>query len=226
MISVIIPTLNAETELVPTLAALVPATVAGLVGQVVISDGGSRDGTLKVAELTGCDLVTGKPGRGGQLARGADCARHDWLLFLHADTVLQPGWQEEVERFLGRPEAAMRAGVFGFRLADHGWRPRLIEAGVALRCALLALPYGDQGLLISRALYREIGGFSDISLMEDVEMVRRLGRRRLYRLRAIARTGAGRYRRDGYFPRVLRNWFCLALYFAGVHPDRIVRLYR
>ncbi len=92
MLTVIIPTLNAERALEPTLAALMPAVMSGLIKQLVVSDGGSDDHTVAIADDAGADIVSGPAGRGNQLALGATQARGDWLLFLHADTLLEPGW--------------------------------------------------------------------------------------------------------------------------------------
>ena len=100
MISVVIPTLDAEAGLTATLSALVPATVQGLVREVVIADGGSEDGTSEIADIAGAEFVVSEKGRGTQLAAGADHARSDWLLFLHADTVLQSGWEREAATFM------------------------------------------------------------------------------------------------------------------------------
>lgn len=228
MITVVIPTLNAAATLGPTLAALVPGVVAGLVKQLVIVDGGSDDGTVAIAEAAGGDVVCAPAGRGGQLAAGARAARGAWLLFLHADTLLEPGWESAARRFIDAAERAGetdRVAYFRFHLDDRGVRPRLLERIVALRCRLLALPYGDQGLVISRAFYERIGGYSAIPLMEDVELVRRIGRRRLSRLGHCATTSAARYRRDGYARRMARNALCLALFAVGVSPARIGRLY-
>ena len=122
-----------------------------------------------------------------------------------------------------RPPAA---AAFRFALDDMGFLPRLIEAGVAMRCTVLRLPYGDQGLLIPRRLYDEIGGFQAMPLMEDVDMVRRLGRSRTLILRTQAVTSAIRYRRDGYLRRVARNLACLGLYYMHAPMSLIVRLYR
>ena len=123
------------------------------------------------------------------------------------------------------PEASSRAGYFDFALDDGVPAARRLERIVAWRCRVLALPYGDQGLLIARSLYRAVGGFAPLPLMEDVDLVRRLGRRRLARIGAQCISSPRRYRREGYWRRPLRNLFCLSLYFAGVPPDRIVRLY-
>jgi rSAM/selenodomain-associated transferase 2 len=224
MISVVIPTLNAGERLPRTLGALVPAAIDGLIKEVIVADGGSADRTLAVADDAGCVVVGAKRGRGGQLAAGAAVARADWLLFLHADTVLQAGWEEHAKAHMTR--GTDEAATFRFRLDERGLAARYVEAVVAARCALLALPYGDQGLLISRRLYEKVGGFADIPLMEDVDLVRRLGRRRLAYLPAAATTSAERYRREGYVARMARNATCIGLYFLGVAPQRIARIYR
>jgi hypothetical protein len=117
------------------------------------------------------------------------------------------------------------AAAFRFRLLDEGWKPRLLEAAVSLRCGLFRVPYGDQGLLLPRALYDEVGGYSDQPLMEDVDLIRRIGRRRIRMLRADAVTSAVRYRNEGYARRILRNQACLAMYAAGFSPERIAAMY-
>jgi hypothetical protein len=107
-----------------------------------------------------------------------------------------------------------------------GFKPRLLELGVALRCTLLRLPYGDQGLLIPRRLYRQLGGYRNLPLMEDVDLIRRLGRSRTIIFRARAITSAIRYRRDGYLRRSVRNILCLTLYYMRVPVSTIARVYR
>jgi rSAM/selenodomain-associated transferase 2 len=225
MLSVIIPTLNAEQDLPLTLSALIPGVVSGLIKEVVISDGGSIDQTCEMAENTGCRCVTGPSGRGVQLAKGARAARGDWLLFLHADTVLSPGWDEEVSHYMSQSYAAAHAGVFRFALDDFRPQARRLERMVALRCRLLALPYGDQGLLIHRSLYDQTGGYAELPLMEDVDLIRRIGRKRLIYFRSTAQTSATRYINGGYLRRPLRNLLCLSLFFLRVPPRHITRLY-
>lgn len=228
MISVVIPTLDAEQRLAATLSALVEAAVDGLVREVIVVDGGSKDRTRVIVDQSGADMIECAPGRGRQLAEGAARARSPWLLFLHADTVLQPGWEREAVAFMRAVDLGERpnsAAAFRFKLDDKGLAPRTLEALVRLRCAAVRLPYGDQGLLISRRLFNEIGGYRDMPIMEDVDIVRRLGRGRLTMLDAIATTSADRYKSDGYVARTLRNQMCLALYGAGLPAERIVRIY-
>jgi len=228
MISVIIPTQNAERTLAHTLTALVPAVVDGIVQEAILVDGGSTDDTRAIAEAAGTHLVFAPAGRGSQLEAGASQAKGDWLLFLHADTVLEPGWAEEAQSFMERVESGRRAqaaAAFRFALDDEGFMPRFVEQLVALRCRLLALPYGDQGLLISRNLYNRLGGFRPLPLMEDVDLVRRLRRRELVILQSRAVTSGERYRREGYLARSLRNLGCVLLYYLRVPARVLTRLY-
>jgi rSAM/selenodomain-associated transferase 2 len=223
MLSIVIPTLNAAATLPSALAALAQEA---LEHEVVVSDGGSTDATAAIARDSGARVVDGAPGRGAQLQAGAAAARGDWLLFVHADTCLAPGWARAVTDFCGARESDSRAAYFRFALDDRAAAARRLELIVRLRCRLLALPYGDQGLLISRRLYDAAGGFRALAIMEDVDIVRRLGRRRLVGLDHDAVTSAARYRRDGWWRRPARNLMCLALWFGGVPPARIAQLYQ
>jgi rSAM/selenodomain-associated transferase 2 len=216
-LSVIIPALDAND--------LLPAAVArlrgDLVGEIIIADGGTVPAPSRLGD--GVTVITGDSGRGQQLHAGAAAAAGDWLLFLHADTRLADGWREAVRDHVR--DHPGKAAFFRFVLDDASPAARRLERIVALRCRLLALPYGDQGLLISRRLYEAVGGFRPIPLMEDVDIIRRIGRARLRRLDVAAVTSAARYRREGYLRRMGRNLVCLSLFYAGVSPDRIRKLY-
>ena len=222
-ISVIIPTLDAADELPAALAALADARI---IGEIIIADGGSSDATVAVARAAGARIVAAARGRGTQLAAGAAAATGGWLLFLHADCRLAPGWDAAVEAFTAASGAASRAGYFAFALDDASPAARRLERIVAWRCRVFGLPYGDQGLLIARTLYEAVGGFAALPLMEDVDLARRLGRRRLAPLGMPAYASGRRYRQSGYIRRPLRNLLCLSLYFIGVPTQRIARLYR
>jgi rSAM/selenodomain-associated transferase 2 len=219
MISIIIPTLNEEGNLRALLAGL------GGAGQheIIVVDGGSSDATARVAGEYGVSFYRTPPGRGCQLARGAEKAGGDWLLFLHADCRLPPDWRELLEAHRRKqPEKAM---AFSLKLDDDSPAARMLEAVVRWRCRLLALPYGDQGLFIPRVLYEKAGGFSPLVLMEDVDLIRRIGRRRVVLSPVEIIASAVRYKRDGYFRRMTRNMVCLMLYFIGVPVETIKKLY-
>ncbi|WP_193552302.1 TIGR04283 family arsenosugar biosynthesis glycosyltransferase [Oleisolibacter albus] len=221
-LSVIIPALDAAGTLPATLDAL-SAWTGGL--DLILVDGGSSDGTVRLATGHGARVLRTGRGRGLQLAAGAAAATGDWLLLLHADTVPAPGWDGAVAGFLDDPDNRERAGYFRFALDDASPPARRLERLVAWRCRTLALPYGDQGLLLSRSLYRAVGGVRPLPLMEDVDLVRRLGRPRLVPLAAAAVTSAEKWRRDGWWRRSARNLLCLSLWYAGVPPRLIRRVY-
>lgn len=222
MLSIVIPTLDAAAELSRTLAALAPALSGD---EIVVADGGSRDDTARIATAAGARVIEAPRGRGSQLRAGAAAARGEWLLFLHADTRPAPGWRAVAARFIADPANTARAAVFRFALDDADPRARRIERRVAWRVRALGLAYGDQGLLIARDFYRALGGFPAIPLMEDVALVRRIGKRRLTALDHAALTSAARYRRDGWRLRPARNVALLSLYFLGVPPRWLARLY-
>lgn len=224
-ISIVIPTCNAAAWLRHSLPPLAAFPALDLIREVIIADCGSTDGTSEIAEAAGARLVRADAGRGPQLAAGAAAARGEWLMFLHADTVLEDGWDDAVRRFVGDPANTGRAGYFRFALDDPRFGARRIAWLANLRCRLLGLPYGDQGLLIHGELYRACGGFRALPLMEDVDLAGRIGRRRLVQLDSVAVTSAERYRRDGFWLRPLRNQFCLLLWFLGVPPRAIRRIY-
>ena len=217
MLSAIVPALDAAARLPACLERLRAAD------EMLVVDGGSADATAAVARRAGARVLTAPRGRGGQLRAGAAAARGDWLLFVHADTRLGAGWRAAADRHMARRPGS--AACFRLRLDADAWQARLIETAVAARVRLLGLAYGDQGLLVSRALYEAAGGYRPLPLMEDVDLVRRIGRRRLFALDEPALTGAERWRREGWLRRSARNLACLGLYALGLPPERIARLY-
>ena len=225
MITVVIPTLNAAAHLPHTLAPLVQGAADGLIKHVIIADGGSQDDTIAIAEAAGCDVVTSPPGRAKQLRAGAAAAKANWLLFMHADTALAPGWTAEAQRFMSQPQARKRAAAFRLAFDDDSRAARRVVFWARLRARIMKLPYGDQGLLISRFLYDALGGYPDLPLMEDVELVRRIGRKRLTILQTEAVTSADKYRRDGWDKRSWRNLGLMARYLLGADPVKLAKAY-
>jgi len=186
MISVVIPTHNAQASLTRCFDSLIGPTVRGVVKEVIVADGGSNDDTLALADAAGCHVVQAGKTRASRLAAGAKAARSDWILFLHPETALDPGCEVEAEAFISRVTVEhQRAAAFRFALDEFDAPSRRAEALTALRCWLFKLPYGDQGLLVPKRLYNKLGGYRE-GPVEDIDLVRRIGATRLVMLRARA----------------------------------------
>lgn len=219
-ISVIIPTLNAATALPGCVAALMEGLNAGLIREVIVTDGGSSDDTARIAEAIGAEVLTGPASRGGQLRRGCEAAQGDWLLILHADTQLDPGWAELVAPAL----SSDAPGYFRLAFDARGAGPRIVACWANFRSRLFGLPYGDQGLLIRSETLKEAGSYPDVPLMEDVALARRL--KGLRGVPVTARTSFARYAAEGWLRRGSRNLLLLLRYLTGADPHVLAQAYR
>ena len=226
-LSIVIPTLNAMPRLVDCLATLVAGLGAGLIRDVVVVDAGSDDQSPALALDMGCRVIqvghNGR-GRGQQLAAGAKAAKGDWLLFLHGDSVPLEGWIAACKSHIAA--APHQAAYFQLGFDDQAPSALRIAFWANWRARLFGLPCGDQGLLLSRALYEAVGGFRPIALMEDVDLVGKLGKSRLRFLPAAVETSAERYRKGGWWFVPLRNLTRLVAFLCGVSPERIKSWYR
>lgn len=220
-ISVIIPTLNAESGLSRCLESLMEGLEAGLIRELIVSDGGSSDATGAIAQAWGAEVLLGPASRGGQLRRGCARAEGTWLLVLHADTALAPGWAAAMRDHMN---TCSDAGWCRLRFDCPGPAAWSVARWANLR-SHVGLPYGDQGLLLPRALYDQVGGYADIPLMEDVALVRAL-RGQMRRIDAVAVTSADKYVRQGWLRRGARNLLTLIRYRAGWDPELLARRYR
>lgn len=215
-LSVIIPALDEEEVVAQAVRSVRDEA------EVIVVDGGSEDRTRAVAQAEGAAVFTAPSGRGRQLDAGARRAGGDWLVFLHADTRLEEGWASALRHL----DAEVVGGAFRFAIDSPRLGYRVVEAGVALRCRLWRLPYGDQGLFVRREVYGMIGGFPPLPLMEDIAFVRRLSRVGLLVFPPVrAFTSARRWERRGILATTARNWWLLGLYALGRPPDRLARLY-
>lgn len=221
-LAVVVPAKDAADSLPAALAALARE---GLGGNTVVAVGDETDPTVAVAQGLGARVVVAPPGRGPQLMMGAGAAVAAWFLFLHADTVLGPGAGAAVRAFMADPANAEKAAYFRLAFDDDSPAARRVARFANWRAKAFGLPYGDQGLLIAAPFHRRLGGYRPLPLMEDVDLVRRIGKARLVELDAVAVTSAARYRQDGYILRPLRNLFCLGLWFLGAPPRIVKRFY-
>ncbi len=218
-LAIVVPTLEEED----TVRRFLPAALA-VADEVIVSDGGSRDGTVALARSLGARVVTGPPGRGIQLNRGAAATQADVLLFLHADTTLPPGGAEAV-----RAAAARGAPGGAFFLRFDADRPlqRLGSWLVNRRTRWLRVPLGDQAQWATRETFERLGGFPDWPLLEDVDFMLRLRRLPGFAIiEAPVTTGARRFLELGSVRTVAINWLIWLLFFCGVSPHRLARLYR
>ena len=216
MISVIIPTRNAEDYLVSTLSALVPGVVDGLIKEVIIVDAGSKDSTLEIAESTGCTIIRGDKNRGLQLWQGCQHARGDWFLILHADSKLGEGWIDQLRFHM--KEYALRAGYFRLKFDDASWFATFWAEVVAFRSRWLGMPSGDHGLFLSRALYESVGGYRDQFAFEDLALVMALGRTRLRPISVSLMTNADRFRDKNWLLNQITKSMTFIGYLLGFPP--------
>lgn len=222
-LGIVIPTLDEAEHLGALLDDLAGLPVCT---EVVVVDGGSRDATLAVAASATSRIVCSPPGRARQMNRGGAETTAPWLLFLHADTRLPPATARALADFLEHPPEE-EAAYFRFGVGADGIGWRLLERVQSLRERLTGLAYGDQGLLLSRRRWREMGGFPEIPVMEDVAAIRALRRTGgVRRLDAPLQSSPRRYLEEGVARTLVRNTCLISLYLGGVHPHRLARWYR
>ncbi|MBW2307584.1 MAG: TIGR04283 family arsenosugar biosynthesis glycosyltransferase [Deltaproteobacteria bacterium] len=218
--SIIIPTLNEAGNIVSTLKSIREASDT----EIIVVDGGSDDETVPLAGSYGAEVIISPAGRAGQMNRGAAAAKGEVLIFLHADTRLPPGFDRHVHHVLAQPDTA--AGAFELRIDSPLRRLRIIERIANLRSRLLQMPYGDQVIFLRADMFREVGGFPDMPIMEDLELIRRLRRRgRIVIAPAPALTSARRWIKLGICQTTLINQLAAVAYFLGISPTRIAHWY-
>jgi len=203
-----------------TIAQALRSASAGPDVEVIVVDGGSHDGTPRIARAMGAHVVSSPAGRARQMNAGAATARGSMLLFLHADTSLPVGFQARVYEILGHSDVS--AGAFQLHIAAPGRPFRWIERFVRLRSTILQLPYGDQAIFVKAETFRQLGGFPDCPIMEDYELVRKL--RRIGRVdiaRESVTTSARRWLANGVWRTTLMNQVCVVARRIGVSPERL-----
>ena len=229
LVSIVIPVLHDTTELASLLETLVPSrdspADSSVAYQIVVVNGDASDGSLRPLHhrFPTVEWAECTPGRARQMNHGARLATGQWLLFLHADACPEPGWIEAIQKV---DQSSSIGGAFSFRLESTAATARVLERGVDLRTRLLGLPYGDQGVFVRRQVFDEEMGYAELPIMEDLELVRRLGRRGpLTWSRVPIRVSARRWERDGWVRRSMLNVWLMGLFFVGVSPVWLARRY-
>jgi len=217
-LSIVIPTLNEGAGI----GALVDRLSGRPAVEVIVADGGSVDGTAEIAGARGAAVVSSRPGRALQMNNGAREARGETLLFLHADTVLPDGYDDDIR--LAMTDGRNAGGAFSFSLDEGSLGLRIIEKGANFRSRRLGITFGDQAIFVRRGHFRQIGGFPLQPIMEDHEFLRRLRRRgRVVILPRAAVTSARRWREAGTTRVTLLNMAITAAYLLGFSPERLKR---
>ena len=220
-ISIIIPTLN-EANIIEETITRLPLSEAV---EILVVDGGSRDGTAEMARDLGARVLSAAPSKAEQMNAGAADARGEVLLFLHADTRLPAQFEKKVMTALSRK--GVSAGAFTLGIDSEHWGLRFIERVANWRARFFKMPYGDQALFVSRQLFFEIGGFADYPIMEDFELVRRLKKMgQIVILPEAVKTSPRRWQNFGVFKTWLLNQIIVAAYFIGIPPQRLAFWYR
>ncbi|NLT70699.1 MAG: DUF2064 domain-containing protein [Verrucomicrobiaceae bacterium] len=218
-VSVIIPALN-ESE---NLKRLLPLLLQESPGEIIVVDGGSDDDTVSVAESLGAQVIRAERGRASQMNVGAHAAVGEFLLFLHADTTPPEGWALLVAETLIRP--GVPSGAFSFALSEPVRGKRIMESLVALRCRVFGTPYGDQGLFVRRRLFLALGGFPEWPILEDVEIVKQLGKLgKVVVTEEKALTSARRWRTKGVLRTFLAHQAILVGYTLGLKREMFTKL--
>jgi rSAM/selenodomain-associated transferase 2 len=220
-ISIIIPTLNEAENIKEAIVTTQPNTNI----EVIIVDGGSKDNTIEIAQSLNVKVISSSPGRAVQMNAGAVAASGNILLFLHADTRLPTGFDDMIRTALEQP--GIVAGAFKLRIDAPLLSLRWVEWGVNVRSHFCQMPYGDQAIFLTKEVFQQIGGFPELPIMEDFELIRRLKPiGRIVIIPTPVVTSARRWLQKGVFKTTLLNQIVIIAYLLGVSPERIRCWYR
>jgi rSAM/selenodomain-associated transferase 2 len=220
-LSVIIPVLNEAANI----QAAIESTRSGRNLDIIAVDGGSQDATCQIAQSQGVRVLPSPAGRAHQMNVGAAAATGNILLFLHADTRLPSGFDTLIRTALQDPDTV--AGAFRLRIDGPQRALRWVEWGVDRRSRWLQMPYGDQAIFVRRSAFQALGGFPELPIMEDFELIRRLRRRgAIVIIQTPVVTSARRWQRTGILQTTLINQLMILGYWLGVRPERLAQLYR
>jgi rSAM/selenodomain-associated transferase 2 len=224
-LSIIIPVLNESAGINDLVAHLRAADSEGK-AEIIVVDGDPDGGTVDTIDDLSVAKVKSSRGRGKQMNEGAKIAKGKLLLFLHADTELPPEAFSLIATAMGKGKFV--GGAFDLAIKSVKLPFRLIELMASLRSRATRIPFGDQAIFIGSAYFRTIGGFPEIPLMEDVELMRRIKKEknRICIVRQKVMTSARRWEKEGILRCTLRNWLLQILYYSGVSPFKLARWYR
>ena len=220
-VTVVIPTYNSEKTIENTLNS-----ICKYFNKIIIVDADSCDLTIQISKKYNIKIIKSLKGRGPQLILGAEHAATDWIFFLHSDTIIKKNNIIDINQFITNTLNNNKAASFKIKFNTNNIWSNLLSILVNIRSKYLKLPYGDQGLLISKSFYKNIGGYKNIPIMEDVEIIRAIGFRNIKILNSYIITDAARFENQGWIYRPMINLFCLTLYFLGFNINNINKIYK
>ena len=220
-VTVVIPTYNSEKTIETTLNSIYK-----YFNKIIIVDADSCDLTIQMSKKYNIKIIKSLKGRGPQLILGAEHAATDWIFFLHSDTIIKKNNIIDINQFITNTLNNNKAASFKIKFNTNNIWSNLLSILVNIRSKYLKLPYGDQGLLISKSFYKNIGGYKNIPIMEDVEIIRAIGFRNIKILNSYIITDAARFENQGWIYRPMINLFCLTLYFLGFNINNINKIYK
>jgi len=217
--SIIIPVFDESSELDSTLDKLSLNLQGNFNIEIILSDGGSADNSLEIAEQYPCRVINTSTGRASQMNAASTQARGDWLVFLHADSQLPSNWQDQLQQ-------SNEWGFFPVKLSGKHWPLRIVETFINLRSRVSKVATGDQGLYFSRSFFEKLGGYPDIPIMEDVA-ISKLARQVSAPSVGIdpVMTSSRRWQQNGIIKTILLMWSLRLAYFLGIDPVRLHRIY-
>ena len=220
-VTVVIPTYNSEKTIETTLNSIYK-----YFNKIIIVDADSSDLTIEISKKYKIKIIKSVKGRGPQLVLGAENANTDWIFFLHSDSIINQNNIIDINKFITNTLNNNKAASFKIKFNTNNIWSNLLSILVNIRSKYLKLPYGDQGLLISKSFYKNIGGYKNIPIMEDVEIIRAIGFRNIKILNSYIITDAARFENQGWIYRPMINLFCLTLYFLGFNINNINKIYK
>ena len=224
-ISVIIPVFHEECLINETVDALYGLAFDGRL-EIIVADGDPEGSTLKAIRDPRATKICSEKGRGKQANTGARLASGEILLFLHADTELPPDGFNRINEVM-REDGCM-GGSFDLGIASDRRCFRLIERAASIRSRVTRMPYGDQAIFMRKDYFLSLGGFRELPLMEDVDLMRRVRQSggKIHIIRDKVKTSARRWEKEGVLYCTVRNWTLVLLWLAGVSPERLARFYQ
>jgi rSAM/selenodomain-associated transferase 2 len=225
-ICVIVPVFR-EAKTINAFLEIVQTVFSAPGHEIIVVDGHPEGDTLTAVALPRVKKIRSGRGRARQMNRGAAMARGEILLFLHADTLL-PGDAPELISNLLSGNRDLVGGAFSLGIDDDRFPLKVIECSANLRSRMTRAPYGDQSIFLRKDYFDRVGGFSEIPIMEDLELMTRIRKQRgqIHILKEKSVTSSRRWKKEGIAICTLRNWLIRLLYHLGVPADRLAAFYR